>query len=69
MTQKDLVEHISTLRTIAGRLRTVSAQPRLKHMPQAVPVNPEGVLENADRLDDVADDLMELVSQTRVKMP
>lgn len=66
MTQKQLTEHISRLRTIAGRLREVAAQPRLKNQPNAVPVIPEGLQEGADQLDEVADDLTELISDAPV---
>ena len=69
MTQRDLIEHISTLRTLAGDFRAVAAQPRIQKMGEIVPINPAGALENADRLNEIADDLMELVVETPVRIP
>ena len=67
MNERDLIQHISTLRNIAGRLRAVAAQVPDKR-DKVVAIDPKGAAENADLLDEVADDLIGLVPEKKVTL-
>lgn len=65
MTERGLIQHISTLRAIVGSLRAVASQPHTKGL---VGVDPDGVRRNADLLDEIAESLLELVPEDPISL-
>jgi hypothetical protein len=69
VTQRDLVDTITGLRVTAGDLKTLAQQPPLANMPGVVLAKTTGLLEIAQYLLTVADELLTLIPDKVIPTP
>ena len=69
MRQRRLAQHLVFLKQFSALLRIASDMPSVKDNPGMVLVQADGIRRNAQMLDELADELLELIPDAPVEVP